>query len=109
MSRLALHSKAKHLPLTGKKLAHICRALNMHVLSTNSQSSRTEFEQLLQESHVVSLHCPLTAKTRGLIGEKELAMMQQGALLVKNLAACCSVPIHCFDAQAILNELIASR
>ncbi len=37
---------------------------------------------LLKQSDIVSLHTPLTADTRGLIGEKELALMQPSALLV---------------------------
>lgn len=39
-------------------------------------------EALLQRSHVVSLHCPLTSETRGMIGAAELALMPQGAILV---------------------------
>ncbi len=39
-------------------------------------------EALLQSSDVISLHCPLTPYTRHLIGERELAMMKPGALLI---------------------------
>ena len=42
----------------------------------------TDLGTLLAESDVVSLHCALTAETRGLIGEKELRRMKPGALLV---------------------------
>ena len=38
--------------------------------------------ELLAEADVVSLHVPLTAATRHLIGEPELALMKPGALLV---------------------------
>jgi phosphoglycerate dehydrogenase-like enzyme len=54
----------------------------MSVLSTTSTSSRQEFEQLLQQSDVVSLHCPLSASTQGLIGRAELALMKPGAVLI---------------------------
>ncbi|HEX5419936.1 MAG TPA: NAD(P)-dependent oxidoreductase [Gammaproteobacteria bacterium] len=37
---------------------------------------------LLRESDVVTLHCSLTAETRGLIGARELAAMRPGALLI---------------------------
>jgi D-3-phosphoglycerate dehydrogenase len=33
-------------------------------------------------SDILSLHCPLTDRTRGLIGPRELALMKPGALLV---------------------------
>lgn len=42
-------------------------------------------EELLSKADFVSLHCPLNEKTRGLIGEKELALMKPDAYLL-NLA-----------------------
>ena len=39
-------------------------------------------ERLLREADVVSIHCPLTAATRGLIGAHELGLMKPDALLV---------------------------
>ena len=39
-------------------------------------------EELLRQSDIVSLHVPLSAETRGIIGEKELSMMKPTALLV---------------------------
>jgi phosphoglycerate dehydrogenase-like enzyme len=38
--------------------------------------------ELLERADVVSLHLPLTAATRGLIGAPELALMRPGAMLV---------------------------
>jgi len=40
------------------------------------------FDLLLVEADVVSLHCPLTAETRGLIGAAELAAMKTDAILI---------------------------
>jgi D-3-phosphoglycerate dehydrogenase/C-terminal binding protein len=39
-------------------------------------------DSLLEQSHIVSLHCPLTPQTRGLIGAKEIARMPRGSVLV---------------------------
>jgi phosphoglycerate dehydrogenase-like enzyme len=39
-------------------------------------------ERLLRDSDVVSLHCPLTPTTAGLIGARELALMKRDAHLV---------------------------
>ena len=39
-------------------------------------------DDLLSRSDVISLHCPLTPATDGLIGEANLAKMKRGALLV---------------------------
>lgn len=41
-----------------------------------------ELERLLQESDIVSLHCPLTESTRHLMNEERFALMKPGALLV---------------------------
>jgi D-3-phosphoglycerate dehydrogenase len=43
---------------------------------------RVSLEALLQASDVVSLHCPLNDQTRGMIGEREMARMKEGAVLI---------------------------
>lgn len=40
------------------------------------------FNRLLAESDVLSIHVPLTEKTRGMIGERELRMMKPTAVLI---------------------------
>lgn len=39
-------------------------------------------DELLSRSDIVSLHCPLTDETRGLIGRRSLSLMKPGALLI---------------------------
>ena len=39
-------------------------------------------DDVLRQSDFVSLHCPLTAETRNLIGERELGLMKPKALLI---------------------------
>ncbi|MDY6054522.1 C-terminal binding protein [Micrococcus sp.] len=39
-------------------------------------------EELLQESDILSLHAPLTEESRGMIGERELALLPEGAFVV---------------------------
>lgn len=39
-------------------------------------------EELLAACDIISLHVPLTEETRGLIGEKELALMKESAVLI---------------------------
>ena len=38
--------------------------------------------ELLRAADVVSVHCPLNAETRGMIGENEIALMKPGSFLV---------------------------
>ena len=39
-------------------------------------------DELLAESDFVSIHCPLTAETRGIIGERQLGLMKPSAYLI---------------------------
>ncbi|MFK7699258.1 2-hydroxyacid dehydrogenase [Pseudomonas caspiana] len=39
-------------------------------------------DELLQQSQIISLHCPLTPQTRHLINAQSLATMQRGAMLI---------------------------
>lgn len=40
------------------------------------------FDELLETTSVLSMHCPLTPETRGMINEKTLGQLPQGAYLV---------------------------
>jgi phosphoglycerate dehydrogenase-like enzyme len=76
----------------GKEVARIMVAFQMRVLAysrtlTDAQASevgaeRASMETLLRESDIVTIHVPLNANTRGLIGEKQFRMMKRGALVV---------------------------
>ena len=54
----------------------------MEVIPITSTSTRTELETMLRSCMFVSLHCPLTPHTRGLISAAELAMMPQGSMII---------------------------
>jgi (S)-sulfolactate dehydrogenase len=43
---------------------------------------RVDFAELLARADVVSIHCPLSDKTRGLIGREAFAAMRPGAILI---------------------------
>lgn len=51
-------------------------------LLTTSRSGGVPLEELLQRSDFVTVHCPLTPETRGLIGAEALRRMQPTAYLV---------------------------
>jgi len=46
------------------------------------QTGRTPLDQLLSESDIISLHCPLTDTTRNLIDQREFALMGKDTLLI---------------------------
>ena len=72
----------------GRAVARIAKAFDMQVLAftrTPRQDSDVRFcslDELLAESDVVSLHCPLTADTRGIISERAINRMKPGAFLI---------------------------
>ncbi len=41
-----------------------------------------ELNELLKQVNILTLHCPLTAQTRGIIGAKEIAMMQPDSFII---------------------------
>ena len=63
----------------GSAVAERARAFGMEVQTAGRDD---DLLALLPDADVVSLHCPLTEATRGLIGEAELAAMKPTAILV---------------------------
>jgi phosphoglycerate dehydrogenase-like enzyme/2-keto-3-deoxy-L-rhamnonate aldolase RhmA len=50
--------------------------------ATRHGVTSVSLDRLLYDSDFVSIHCPLTNETRGLLGERELAMMKPTAYLI---------------------------
>ena len=67
---------------TGTALADRARALGMDVRTTDSQTTRAELLVELDRADAVSLHCPLSDETRGMIDAEALAAMPSHAILV---------------------------
>jgi len=71
----------------GKAVANIAGAFGMTVLLArrnieDERAGRVALHDLLPQVDVLSLHCPLTEKTRGIIGVDELALMKKDAVLI---------------------------
>lgn len=67
---------------TGIALAERARALGMTVLMLGRGASAEERRAFFAACDAVSIHCPLNAATRGLVGADALAAMRPGAFLV---------------------------
>jgi glycerate dehydrogenase len=93
----------------GKAVQQIALAFGMKVLIAEHKGvaavrpGYTEFDTVLRESDVITLHLPLNAQTRHLIGAAELAQMQAGALLINTARG------GLVDETALLNALLAGR
>lgn len=72
----------------GQGVARLAEAFGMRVLWAEHKgvvevrSGYTAFDTVLREADVLSLHCPLNERTRGLIGAAELRMMKREAVLI---------------------------
>ena len=72
----------------GNGVARLAAAFGMRVLRAEHKGiatprpGYTAFEQVLREADAITLHCPLTSQTQGLIGEGELRAMKSSALLI---------------------------
>ena len=94
----------------GRRVAGLAKAFGRKVIlysasgkSTCTDYERVEFDTLLQESDILSLHCPLSDRTRGLIDKDALLKMKETAILV-NVAR---GPV--VDTQALYDALIANQ
>jgi len=70
----------------GRGVATVGRAFGMRVIHHRRQGGGdpacVDLDTLFRESDVVSLHCPLTPETKGLVDARRLAMMKTTAFLV---------------------------
>lgn len=76
----------------GQAVAKRAKAFDMQVLATGggflgehgeADGIRpVQLDQLLEESDIVSIHCPLTQKTRALIGPAQLERMKPSSVLI---------------------------
>jgi len=72
----------------GGGVGRVAEAFGMKVLvsarpgSDSVEDDRIPFDQILDTCDVISLHCPLTEDTQGLIGKAELLRMKDSAILI---------------------------
>jgi glycerate dehydrogenase len=76
----------------GKATAKILRALEMRVLASDSHRSDegaelaeyVSLDELLAQSDVIFLHCPLFPETEGIVCRDNIAKMKDGVILINN-------------------------
>jgi len=99
---------------TGRAVAHRARAFGMNCIAVDSENvmpsedvrklwRMNHFPEMLAESDVVTICCPLTPETRGFINDDVFAAMKPGALLVNVTRG----PI--VDADSIVRALDSGR
>ena len=72
----------------GKAMARLAQSVGMKVLVSEHKDARqirpgrVGFPEVLKQSDVVTLHCPLTESTRDMFGPAEFELMKRNALLI---------------------------
>ena len=92
----------------GKAVGRVARALGMQVtvaqrLYGTALPGRVDFDRLVRESDVISLHCPLTEQTRHLFSAREFAMMKPEAVIINTARGAI------IDSQALISALRGGR
>ena len=96
----------------GRRLAEMARAFGMNILYHNrhrldetlKQGARfCSLDELLAASDAVSVNCPLTPETRGIIGAREIALMKPSAVIVNTSRG------GTIDYDALIDALEAGR
>ncbi len=91
----------------GKSVAKRAECLGMRILPFDvvPQEGLVDFETILKESDVITLHVPLTPETKNLIGAKELKMMKPTAILINTARG--GLVDEAALAEALMNGTIA--
>ncbi|MGJ7611228.1 MULTISPECIES: hydroxyacid dehydrogenase [unclassified Variovorax] len=88
----------------GGRVVRFAQAIGMRVIVCDPYleadllpegTTKVELDELLSQSDVVSLHCPLNASTNGMLDARRLALMRKGAILINTARA------GMFDEQAM--------
>jgi glycerate dehydrogenase len=75
----------------GQQVAKVAEAFGMKVIAAKSSNSnsgnntnvkRVDLDELLRESDIVSLHCPLFPSTKGIINKGNIEKMKKSAFLI---------------------------
>lgn len=91
----------------GRAFIDICRGFGMRVIAYDPYPSEEEnieyvpLEELLKNSDVISLHCPLTEQNKRMISKEAFGMMKRGVFLINTSRGALIDSVALLDA---LNE-----
>ena len=100
----------------GQRVAEICHALGMRILAfrrtrppgiaevlARTGSRMVPLDELISSSDIITLHVPLTPQTRHMIGEREISMMKDGAILINTSRG------GVVDEEALYKALVSGK
>lgn len=107
-----LHGKTVGVVGTGKigrVFIEICKGFGMRVLAYDKYPGEADgfsyvsLSELLSESDIISLHCPLTEDTYHMIGEETVDLLKRGVILINTSRGAL------IDAEVLLEGIKARR
>ena len=92
----------------GREVGRLCSALGMHVIAHDPDAAQSpemvSLPELLARADVITLHCALNDRTRGLVDRRFLARVKAGAILVNAARG------HIVESEdALADALLAGR
>lgn len=89
----------------GSRVADVAQALGCRVLTCRRYADTTSvsMETLLAHADIITIHTPLTAETRGMIGAEQIAAMKDGVILVNMARGAVT------DESAIANAVLSGK
>lgn len=92
----------------GGKVAEIAAAIGMNVIAyrrnkLDGDSRFVDMDTLFASSDIISMHCPLTAETQGIINAETIAKMKDGAILINTSRG------GLLDEQAVADALDSGK
>lgn len=103
-----LHGKTAGIVGTGKigqVFMKICKGFGMKVIAYDPYPNKSldveyvTLDQLFACSDVISLHCPLTAETRGIVNKESIRQMKKGVTIINTSRG------QLIDSEALLEGL----
>jgi len=96
----------------GSVLANILKGFGCHILAYDILENKhcvsigvqyVDLPELLANSRIISLHCPLNPETKQLINDQTLALMQPGTMLINTGRG------HLIDTKAVIDALKSKK
>lgn len=66
----------------GTKTIYYCRERKDKKTESEYQVTYSNLDKLLEESDIISVHCPLNDETKGMLGKHEFGLMKKDAILI---------------------------
>ena len=89
----------------GQAVANIARALGMQVLacSAHGGENQVSLDEVIAQSDVISLHCPLTKENEKFINRQTIARMKDGVMIVNTARG------QLIDEEALRDALLCGK